>query len=73
MGGIYAGQQMQGLAVTTDHEPLPSVEGQGGGALMWSVAIHWVRWPWGFLGGTGQGQPPPVFCQGPPCLSYKAK
>ena len=25
---------------------------------------------WGFLGGAGQGQPPPVFCLGPPCLSW---
>ena len=29
---------------------------------MWSVGIHWVHWPWGFLGSAGQGQPPPVFC-----------
>ena len=39
---------------------------QGGGALMRSVAAHWVCWPWGFHGGTGQVQPPPVFGQGHP-------
>ena len=36
---------------------------------MWSVAGHWVHWPWGFLGGAGQGQLPPVFCLEPPFLS----
>ena len=45
---------------------------QGGGALTWSVAVHWVSWPWCFLGSAGQGQPPPVFGLEPPCLSYKA-
>ena len=68
---------MQRLDVTTDHKPLPSVEdqgrlqGEGGGAPMWSVAVHWVHWPWGFLGGAGQGQTLPVFCLGPPYLNYK--
>ena len=50
------------------------MEKQSGGALTWSVAVHWVRWPWGFLGGAGQGHlcfPPPVFCLRPPCLSNK--
>ena len=42
------------------------MQGQGGDALMWSVAVHL-----GFQGGTGQGQPPPVFSLRPPCLSYK--
>ena len=45
---------------------------KGGGALMWSVAVHRVHWLWGFKGGAGQGQPASVFCLGPPCLSYKA-
>ena len=47
------------------------MQGQGVGALMWSEAIHWVCRPWGFPGGADQGQPPPVFLLGPPCLSYK--
>ena len=38
------------------------MQGQVVGALTWSVAAHWVHWPWGFLGSAGQGQPPPVFC-----------
>ena len=48
------------------------MQGQGGGTAMWTVAVHWVHWPWGFPDGTGKGQLPPVFCLGPPCLSYKA-
>ena len=47
------------------------MQGQGAGAPTWSVAVHWVHWPWGFPGSAGQGQPPPVFCLGPPCLSLK--
>ena len=34
---------------------------QGGGAPVWSVAVHWVHRLWGFPGGAGQGQPPPLF------------
>ena len=30
---------------------------QHGDAPMWSVAVHWVCRPWGFLGGRGQGHP----------------
>ena len=48
------------------------MHGQDGGTLKWYVAIHWVWWPWGFPGGASQGQPSPVFCSGPPGLSYKA-
>ena len=33
------------------------MQGQGGGALSGSVAVHWVCWPWGFPGGAGQGAP----------------
>ena len=44
--------------------------GQGDGAPRWSVAVHWVCRPYGFLGGTGQGWPSSVFYLGPPCLSY---
>ena len=44
---------------------------QGGGALTCSVAVHWVYWPCGSLCVTGQGQPLPVFCLRPPCLSIK--
>ena len=36
------------------------MQGQGGGALTWSVAVHWVHKLWGFLGGAGQGQTLPV-------------
>ena len=76
MGGIYPGLSLQGLALTTDHQPLLSggsaVQGQGGGTLTWSVAVHRVSWPWGFLGGAGQGQPQPVFLLEPPYLSYEA-
>lgn len=39
---------------------------QGGGALKWFVAAHWMCNVWGFLGDTGQGQPPPVLYLGPP-------
>ena len=74
--GFTQASQLQGLVVTTDHQPLLSggsaVQGQGGGALTWSVAVHWVLWPWGFLGGAGQDQSPPLFFPRPPCLSYKA-
>ena len=45
---------------------------QGGGALVWSVAVHWVHRLWGFQGGAGQGQPVPMFHPGPPSMSYKA-
>ena len=77
MGGIYPGQS----AARIGYDYLPQIsalhgesamQGQDGGALTWSIAVHWVFWPWGFLGGAGQDQPPPVFCMGPPCLSYKA-
>ena len=30
------------------------------------VAIQWVCWPWGFLGGAGQVQPLPMFFLGHP-------
>ena len=33
------------------------MQGQGGGASVWSVAVHWVCWPWGLPGGAGEGQP----------------
>ena len=38
----------------------------------WSVAAPGMCWPWCFLGGAGQGQPPPVVFPRPPFLSYKA-
>lgn len=40
-------------------------------ALTWSEGVHCVCWLWGFPGGTGQGQPLPVFCLGPSSMSYK--
>ena len=49
------------------------MQGKGGGAASWSVAVCWVCWPWSFLGGAGQGQLPPVFFPGPPCLIYRAE
>ena len=47
------------------------MQGQNGGAATWSVAAHWVPWPWSFLGGAGHSQAPPVFCLGPPCLAIE--
>ena len=32
--------QLQGLAVTADHQPAPSAEVQCAGARWWSVAVH---------------------------------
>ena len=70
MGGICLDQS----AARIGYDPLQptsalcgdsAVQGQGGGAQMWSGAVHWVHRPWGFLDGTGQGQPPLVFCPGP--------
>ena len=49
-----------------------AVQWQGAGAPKWSVAVHWVIRLWDFLDDAGQGQPPPVFCPGPLCMSYKA-
>ena len=43
----------------------------GGGASTWSEAVHWVHLLWGLSGGAGQDQLPPVFCPGPPSMSYK--
>ena len=40
--------------------------------LSWSVTVYWGFWLWGFLGGAGQGQPPPVFCLGTSSMSYKS-
>ena len=48
------------------------MQGQGGAAPTLSVAVYWVSMLWCFLGGAGQGQPPPVFHPEPPCMSYKA-
>ena len=42
------------------------MQGQGGSALMWFVAVHWVHWPWDFPGGTDRGQPPLCFAQDQP-------
>ena len=47
------------------------MQGQGGGALMQSIAVSSVCWSWAFPGGVGQGQPQPVFFPEPPCWSYK--
>ena len=41
-------------------------------APVWSIVVQWDHRRWGFLNGSGQGQPPPVFCQGAPTINYKA-
>ena len=66
-GGIYSGQSAarpccDHLRLTSALSGGSAVQGQVGGSPKRSVAAHWVCWPWGFLGGAGQGQPPPVFC-----------
>ena len=38
---------------------------------MWSEAVHQMCWLSGLLGCEGQSQLPPVFCSGPPSMSYK--
>ena len=42
-----------------------------GGTLTESKDVLWVYWLWGLSGGTGQGQPLPVFCSGLQSMSYK--
>ena len=69
MGRIYPGQTA--ARTGSDHWPGSAVQGQGSGALMWVVAVHWVRWPWSFSGSKGQGQPWLGFCLGPRFLKYK--
>ena len=61
MGGINPGQPA--ARIGCDHLPPTSplcaglaVQGQGGSALKWPIGVHWVHWPQGFPGGTGQGQ-----------------
>ena len=34
---------------------------QGGGAQKWPVLVYWEVWLWDILGGTDEGQTPPVF------------
>ena len=48
------------------------MQGKHGGAMMWSVAVQWVRWPWGFPGNSGKDQMLPPFFLGLPFLSYTA-
>ena len=63
MVGIYPGQSA--ARIGCDHLP-PAFTLHGGsgvlgdGALMWSVAVHWVHWPWGIWGRADEGQPSPV-------------
>ena len=38
------------------------MQGKGGGAPLWSVAVHWVCRLWSLLGSARQDQLPPVFC-----------
>ena len=77
MGGTYLGWLAirigcDNLALTSALHGGSAVQGQDDVTQMWSVAVHWVHWPWGFPGGAGQGQPPSVFSLEPPCMSYKA-
>ena len=44
------------------------MQGQGGDAPRWSIAIHWVCWPWGLLGDTA----PTCVLSKAPCLSCKS-
>ena len=64
--GFTQASQLQGLAVTISSTSAlhggSAMQGQGGGAPTWSVAVHWVCWPWCFPGGTGQGQFSPHLC-----------
>ena len=76
MGGIYPGQSA--ARTGCDHWPPTSticggsaVQGQGGGAPKWSVAVHWVYRLWGFLSGAGQGQPQLCFALGHPTCAIK--
>ena len=52
------------------------MQGQRGGALMWSVVVHFLgfpkrKWSWGFPGGAGQGKSLPVVFPGPHCWAIK--
>ena len=67
MRGIYPGQSA--ARIVCDHLPSISnicggsaVQGKGGGALLWSVAVHWVLRLWGFPKRCKPKGPPPVFC-----------
>ena len=40
------------------------MQGQGGGALMWSVAVHWVHWTWVSWVGQAKVSPHLYFVQG---------
>ena len=66
--GFTQASQLQGLAVTTNHQPLPSVEDQlcSGRVvvLQRGLAVYLVRWPWGFLGGAATVSPYLCFGQG---------
>ena len=76
INGSDLSSQLQVLAVTTDHKPLPSMEDQLSRSRMWCSNVVYScplsALALGFPGGAGQGQPPPVFCPGPTCLSYEA-
>ena len=47
------------------------MQGQGGSAPKWSVALHWVSWPWGFLDMQAKVSPYQCFAWG--CPSYAIK
>ena len=44
---------------------------QHGSTPTWSVAVPWVHWPWGSLGGAGQCQPHLCFAQSHPAWAIK--
>ena len=71
MGVIYPVQSAaRGPSTSTLCEG-SAEQGQGGQAPVWSVAVHWVHWPFSFPGGAGQGQPTPVLCPGHPAGAIK--
>ena len=58
MGWIYPEQSVAKIGcdqrppTSTLHEG-SAVQGLGGGAPSWSIAVYWVCWPWDIPGGGG--------------------
>ena len=47
------------------------MQGQGGGALTWSVVVHWLHRLWGFPSGADQDQSHLCFAWGHPERAIK--
>ena len=47
------------------------MQGQGGGAPMWSIALHWVHRPLGFPGAQAKVSPHLCFAWGHPTRAIK--